>query len=964
MASPSCVFKLYYDDGPSPSTRRYGYQGPLALEQVYTGLHERAAQVFHLPRTDIVLSVRDSLGNPSLTLDSFAAFTQHVCDPLAQHPEKAKIDDKKRVVLGFVVQSKAALERAERHKAASRQAAAAVSAAAATAAPVGTKRKADGYVEGDKVHPERLGPRGPREAVPSASAAVAEKGYAPSYVKPPFVLAEPHVPTTEAASQAIKRKSPSPESAPAPALELAESWTGVKALLGKFVRDLNSHLADTFGDEAAPFELREHSADPDVVEVKEDVKIEKAAAKDEATKVEDKKVVHYSVYCDCCMKTIVGSRFKCCACSNYDLCDQCVDARCDFHPAPHHFVEIDRPHASPVPSTRGALKREPKFKLDDEAKPDVVEKEVKPVVHSATCDVCNRTIVGSRFKCLQCADYDACAACKYERIDEVHPHHNFVRVDEPKHIQHRPQPDSRTVHRNIICDGCNQSPLVGVRYHCTHADCATDGGFDLCSACESLPIPIHPHDHNLLKIREPLNPFSPTGRTIVEQATQHAQDLVARAVDQGAERHGIVAALSSGPIASVLESLGVHVPVSSAPSAAAPAPVAPAVAAAASPKILSAELVDGPGEDKTLVVDVDVSQLPVERLQGLPAEIHVPVSLATQQTDEPVAAVEDVKAVQTNLDEQLAELQLNDVVEPESSDIETEGVDSENDESLPSGPAPVVQDDSPRAVFVADLTLLDGSVVPAGSEFHKVWTVRNSGTTSWPAGTRLVHVGGFSSKVAGGASRVKSFAVAVVAPGEVAEVQCECKAPDDSGRYMDFWRLSAPDGTRFGDRLWIDATVINEAESDLARSSCADGTSATANGSDGTMSGSHQSLSSSSFVAPSLTAAGKAASVPPSVASSSSSSAAHSPRIAPSSSGFSVPSHLAPSSVAGSEFESVQAGTASRAGSEGVYLSGDEDALSDEDESSDESSSESDSDLSTSSDEDDSEVEFVLVDRA
>jgi len=36
MATPSCVFKLYYDDGPSPSTRRYGYQGPLALEQVYT----------------------------------------------------------------------------------------------------------------------------------------------------------------------------------------------------------------------------------------------------------------------------------------------------------------------------------------------------------------------------------------------------------------------------------------------------------------------------------------------------------------------------------------------------------------------------------------------------------------------------------------------------------------------------------------------------------------------------------------------------------------------------------------------------------------------------------------------------------------------------------------------------------------------------------------------------------------
>ncbi|GAA5836208.1 hypothetical protein JCM9279_002227 [Rhodotorula babjevae] len=956
MASPSCVFKLYYDDGPSPSTRRYGYQGPLALEQVYTGLHERAAQVFHLPRNDIVLSVRDSLGNPSLTLDSFAAFVQHVCDPLAKHPEKAKIDDKKRVVLGFVVQSKAALERAERRKAESRKAAAAVAnAAAATAASSVNKRKADEDAEGDHVHFERQSARAPRKVVPCASTATASKGYAPGYYKSPPVLA---VPTTEAASQTVKPKSPSPspESAPAPPLEPAESWTGVKALLGKFVRDLNSHLADTFGDEAAPFELREHSATSDVVKVEEDGKVEKDVVKNEATKVEDKKVAHYNVYCDCCMKTIVGSRFKCGACSNYDLCEECVDARCDFHPVPHNFVEIARPRASPVPSTRGALKREPKVKVAVEVKPDVVDKDAKPVVHPATCDVCNRTIVGTRYKCLQCADYDSCAACKVAYVDEVHPAHNFVRVDDPKHLQHRPQPDSRTIHRNIVCDGCNQSPLVGVRYHCTHPACTIEGGFDLCSACEALPIPVHPHDHNLLKIREPLNPFSPAGRTVVEQATQHAQGLLSRA-EKSAERHGLVAALSSGPIASVLESLGVHVPASAAP-AVAPTPAAPSAAAVETPKVMSAELVDGPGEDKTLVVDVDVSQLSVEQLKGLPTEIRVPISLAVQQAADAVEAVEDVAT-------KLAKVQLADDRETDSSEPDTEGDESESEAEQSPSPMPVAnaQDDSLRAVFVSDVTLIDGTVVPAGSMFHKVWSVQNSGTTSWPTGTRLVHVGGFSAKVAGGASRVKSFVVAAAAPGEVVELQCECKAPDDSGHFMDFWRLSAPDGTRFGDRLWVDCRV--EAEGDLARSSH-DGTGpTTAAGSDATMTGSHQSLSSSSFVAPSLNAAGKAASLPPSEAPSvASSSGAHSPRVAPSSSGFSVPSHLAPSSVADSEFESVQAGTASRAGSEGVYLSGDEDASSDEDESSDESTSESDSDLSTSSDEEDSEVEFVLVDRA
>lgn len=225
-----------------------------------------------------------------------------MCDPLAQHPEKAKIDDKKRVVLGFVVQSKAALERAERRKAESRRAAAAVgTAAAATAASMATKRKAEEDAEGDKAHLARTGPRAPRKIVPCAAAATTTKpGYAPSYIKPHVSLADSPVPTTEAASQTAQPKSP--ESAPARPLEPAESWTGVKALLGKFVRDLNSHLADTFGDEAAPFELREHSASPDVVMVKEeDAKVDKAAVTDEPPKVEDKKVVHYSVYCDCCM---------------------------------------------------------------------------------------------------------------------------------------------------------------------------------------------------------------------------------------------------------------------------------------------------------------------------------------------------------------------------------------------------------------------------------------------------------------------------------------------------------------------------------------------------------------------------------------------------------------------------------------------------------------------------------------
>lgn len=94
------------------------------------------------------------------------------------------------------------------------------------------------------------------------------------------------------------------------------------------------------------------------------------------------------------------------------------------------------------------------------------------------------------------------------------------------------------------------------------------------------------------------------------------------------------------------------------------------------------------------------------------------------------------------------------------------------------------------------VTFTDGSVVPAGGEFHKVWLVRNSGSSAWPRGTRLINVGGFSNStrrtttttttVGAGArsEEVSSFEVLEAQPGETVEVGCELKAPEEAGHYM------------------------------------------------------------------------------------------------------------------------------------------------------------------------------------
>jgi hypothetical protein len=61
--------------------------------------------------------------------------------------------------------------------------------------------------------------------------------------------------------------------------------------------------------------------------------------------------------------------------------------------------------------------------------------------------------------------------------------------------EERPSGDS--VHPNVICDGCGQSPIKGLRYKCTVCP-----DYDLCSACEAKGD--HAATHPLLKIHAPV----------------------------------------------------------------------------------------------------------------------------------------------------------------------------------------------------------------------------------------------------------------------------------------------------------------------------------------------------------------------------------------------------------------------------------------------------------------------------
>jgi hypothetical protein len=107
----------------------------------------------------------------------------------------------------------------------------------------------------------------------------------------------------------------------------------------------------------------------------------------------------------------------------------------------------------------------------------------------------------------------------------------------------------------------------------------------------------------------------------------------------------------------------------------------------------------------------------------------------------------------------------------------------------------------PDAVFMADVTVPDGTVLMPGETFEKVWRISSSGCAPWPAGTRWVFVTGDRM------SAPAAVAVADTPVGRAADVAVLMVAPDAPGTYRGYWQMQAPDGTLFGERVYVQVVV-------------------------------------------------------------------------------------------------------------------------------------------------------------
>jgi next-to-BRCA1 protein 1 len=120
------------------------------------------------------------------------------------------------------------------------------------------------------------------------------------------------------------------------------------------------------------------------------------------------------------------------------------------------------------------------------------------------------------------------------------------------------------------------------------------------------------------------------------------------------------------------------------------------------------------------------------------------------------------------------------------------------------------------AHFVRD-AVPDGTILPPNCVFEQTWILRNGGNKSWPAGCTVKFVGGDNMcavdpehpasvhELVSAAESTTCYSE--VAPGQEFGFTVLMRTPNRPGKVISYWRLTGPNGNKFGHRLWCDVTV-------------------------------------------------------------------------------------------------------------------------------------------------------------
>lgn len=408
--------------------------------------------------------------------------------------------------------------------------------------------------------------------------------------------------------------------------------------------------------------------------------------------------------CNSCIQELTEENFvTCTSCPDYDLCIACHIGNEHGHHPKHAFEPaVEDTNLDVVAQTLLAPGRN--------------------IGHNAICDGCDKYIYGVRHKCLDCPDWDFCAAC-IPNANFIHPRHRFVPIYEPLNdlLALSRSYHSKARHHGIYCDGplCNpgngaQTYIKGDRYKC-----AVCHDTDFCASCEASPSNLHNRTHPLIKFKTPVRNVSVT--TVGDHEDGRSMPVMG---DQNQNRRGRT------------------------------------------------------------------------------------TSKATETT--PLQSTNAATQVQT-----VADLQPTEPVKAEIPEVEAEKVPEIKAEEAKELPAAAIKEDL-IAHYVKDV-VADGTVMAPNTVFEQTWYLRNGGNTAWPAGCTVKFVSGDNMcsvdpehpasvhELVSAAESTTCYTE--VAPGQEVGFTVLLRTPKRAGTCISYWRLTGPDGNKFGHRLWCDVLV-------------------------------------------------------------------------------------------------------------------------------------------------------------
>ncbi len=128
----------------------------------------------------------------------------------------------------------------------------------------------------------------------------------------------------------------------------------------------------------------------------------------------------------------------------------------------------------------------------------------------------------------------------------------------------------------------------------------------------------------------------------------------------------------------------------------------------------------------------------------------------------------------------------------------------------PTVPVIVVPTKSPvttcsnAMTYVSDVTIPDNQRMSPGEHFRKTWRIRNSGTCAWTQDYSFVFVSG--NHMNGKTVSIPAY----IAPGGSLDISVDLIAPYTDGTYQGFWQMLNPQGSNFGQTVWVKIRVGND----------------------------------------------------------------------------------------------------------------------------------------------------------